>query len=478
MTDSKRWLDARELRTLAEQRLAQLRHGGDDLAGGSAPQLHELQVHQIELEMQNEALMRANAETEDALQRLGKLNVQLEELVMSRTAELVVARDAADAASRAKSSFLSNMSHELRTPLSGVVGLIDLAILRPGDVKQIEWMKKAKTSAERMLTVVNDVLELSRIEAGHLTLQSVDFRLNEVLDELTALLAPAAAIKGLEFTSDLPVMLDQLTLMGDSFRLKQILLYLTVNAVKFTAAGEVGLHVRMVQESATELLLCFEVRDTGIGISAQDQARLFSPFEQASSSTTRRFGDLGLGLAISSRLARMMGGSIAVDSVPGTGSSFQLTVRLKKSDVVPGVAPRPDGHQMLNRLRADFAGAHILLVEDDPINQTIATAVLEGAGLRVDLAPDGAVAVVMAGTTSYALILMDVQMPVMAGDEACRIIRRIPAHATTPIVALTANALVEVHKRCREAGMDEVLSKPIRAEDLFQALLKLLPNPG
>ncbi len=475
MSDRKSPPDNGDLRGRAERQLAKQQR--EAAAESSTRQLHELQVHQIELEMQNEALMQAQADTEDALQRLADLNARLESLVLARTNELVDARVLAETANRAKSNFLSNMSHELRTPLSGVMGMVDLALGRATDDVQADWLRKAKLSAEHLLTVVNDVLDLSKIDAGRVALQSVGFRLQEVLDELTAFLGPAAAGKGLVFTLELPDKLARQPLQGDSFRLKQILLNLVGNAVKFTAAGEVGLCVQVVQETATALVLHFEVRDTGIGIAPLDQARLFSAFEQADNSITRRFGGTGLGLAISARLARLMGGSIGVDSQPGLGSSFWFTARLNKAETASSADPTPAGPVGREPLRAGFAGMRILLVEDEPTNQAIATAMLESAGLCVDLAPNGAVAVAMAAATPYALILMDMQMPVMGGDDACRAIRQIPGYATTPIIALTASVLDEDRQRCLDAGMDDHLSKPIRTGQLFATVLKWLSTP-
>ena len=475
MSHEKASHDAAELRRRAEAALAQIQTG----VGGASDRrrLHELQVHQVELEMQNEALKEAQADTADALHRLADLNARLEQLVALRTAELEAALEAAEAANRAKSSFLSNMSHELRTPLSGVMGMIDLAFGRATDAKQADWLRKAKTSAMHLLTVVNDVLDISKIEAGRLSLQSVDFSLADVVDEVTAFLSPTIVTKGLSFRLDWPADLAGQVVRGDSFRLKQILLNLLGNAVKFTAAGEVTLQVHVVQDMATEVLLRFDVRDTGIGIAPDDQARLFSAFVQADTSTTRRFGGTGLGLVISARLAQIMGGTIGVESARGVGSCFWFTAVMGKVGS-PCVAPPPsDGRSAEERLQTEFAGARILLAEDDETNQVIASALLESASLQVDVAANGAVAVAMAQATPYALILMDMQMPVMGGDEACRTIRRMPEHATTPIIALTASVLDEDRQRCLAAGLDDHLSKPIRVEQVFATLLKWLSRP-
>jgi signal transduction histidine kinase len=421
---------ADELRRGAERRLVQQQRNAVAAAVDSTRQLHELQVHQIELEMQNEALMQAHANTEDALRQLGELNGELETLVASRTAELVAARDAAEAGSRAKTSFLANMSHELRTPLNGVMGMVGLAMGRASDAKQAEWLRTAMLSAEHLLTVVNDVLDISKIEAGRLSLLPVDFELGEVLDELIAMLRHSAESKGLALTCDLPAALARQRLYGDSFRLKQILLNLLGNAVKFTDAGTVGLHVQWVQESSAGLQLRFEVRDTGIGIAPDDQTRLFSAFEQADSSSTRRFEGTGLGLAISSRLVHMMGGLMGVDSVPGVGSSFWFTACLghAEAEVERDEPPAQTAHAGRDAPGADWAGLRVLLVEDDATNRVIATAMLECAGLLVDLAHDGAIAVAMARATP---LRADHDGPADAGDGRRRRLPRHPADAGT-----------------------------------------------
>ncbi len=475
MSHDKASHDAVELRRRAELALAQSQ---TEVGGTADPRrLHELQVHQVELEMQNEALKQAQADTADALQQLADLNAKLENLVALRTAELEAARDAAEAANRAKSSFLSNMSHELRTPLSGVMGMIDLASGRASDATQADWLRKAKTSAMHLLTLVNDVLDISKIEAGRLSLQIVDFSLADVVDEVTAFLSPTIVAKGLSLRADWPADLAGRALRGDSFRLKQILLNLLANAVKFTSAGEVTLQVCVLQDKASEVLLRFEVRDTGIGIAPDDRARLFSAFVQADSSTTRRFGGTGLGLVISARLVQMMGGTIDVESEPGVGSCFWFTAVVGKATSPYVAPPASDERSAKERLQTEFAGTRILLAEDDETNQVIVSALLESAGLQVDVAANGAVAVAMARATRYALILMDMQMPVMGGDEACRAIRRMPECAATPIIALTASVLHEDRERCLAAGLDDHLSKPIRMEQVFATLLKWLSRP-
>ncbi|MDP1652933.1 MAG: 7TM diverse intracellular signaling domain-containing protein [Rhodocyclaceae bacterium] len=255
----------------------------------------------------------------------------LEQLVEERTTALSIAKEAAEAANRAKSVFLANMSHELRTPMNGIMGMTDLALRRAADAKQVDYLNTVKQSAQHLLGIINDILDISKIEAERLTLENVEFKLAAVLESLTVLVGPAATEKGLKLTIDIPADLAKLPLQGDPLRLGQILLNLTSNAVKFTAAGSVTIAVSLAEDNSQNVLLRCEVRDTGIGIAADDRARLFLPFVQADGSSTRKYGGTGLGLAISKRLAQLMGGDIGVESQMGSGSTFWITARLEKA---------------------------------------------------------------------------------------------------------------------------------------------------
>ena len=403
---------------------------------------------------------------------LRKYQEHLEDLVQERTTALSIAKEMAEAASRSKSLFLANMSHEVRTPMNGILGMIELVIRRIEDPVQKKQLQKAQVSAQNLLRIINDILDISKIEAERMTLEKMRFTLDDVLERLMSLIAQKALDKGLDLHMEIPADLGSCGLIGDSLRLEQILLNLVSNAVKFTEKGRVTLHVLMVEDTESERLLRFEVRDTGIGISAEDQKRLFTAFEQADGSMTRKYGGTGLGLAISKRLAEMMGGSMGVESAVGQGSTFWFTVRLDKAvdTILPETLNATESPESL--LRRKFSGVRVLLVEDEPINQEVSRHLLEEVGLQVDLAQDGLQALEMAGQNRYALIMMDIQMPNLNGIDATRAIRLLPKHGDVPILAMTANAYDEDRKVCIEAGMNDLISKPVAPEALFRTLLK------
>jgi signal transduction histidine kinase/FixJ family two-component response regulator len=427
-----------------------------------------------EIEYLGESFNRMIEELAASQEQIRQHQELLEDRIRQRTEDLGKAMQAALAGSQAKSDFLANMSHELRTPMNGLLGMLDLALDGHLKAEQKEQLETAQRCAYSLLALLNDILDLSKIEAGKMALEKVPFNARMVVEDCVKSHAAKASQKGIDLRFERDAA-GPVGVMGDPLRLRQIVANLISNALKFTDRGWVRVRLSTAARSDGRIDVQVQVRDSGLGIAADKLSAIFEKFTQADGSITRKYGGTGLGLAITRHLVDMHGGDIRVESEPGKGSAFTVTLPCEPAPEAAAAAEPPQRRAGVQPARS---GARLLLVEDNVVNQKVVLAILRRQGYRIDVANNGreAIAALNTDDAAYDLILMDVQMPVIDGLEATRLIRREPRWERLPIVAMTAHAMNGDRERCLQAGMNDYISKPVQPAHLIATIEKHLPR--